>query len=60
MENVEFGIELELSTSSSVTTSDVVNAISENATVSVVNMSGVPLSVAKARTDVWKVVDTDH
>lgn len=57
MENVEFGIELELSTSSSVTTSDVVNAISENATVSVLDLSGVPHSIAQARTDVWKVMD---
>ena len=55
MENVDFGIELELSTSSSVTTSDVANAISENATVTVLDMMG-DYAGARNRNDVWRIM----
>lgn len=55
MENVEFGIELELSTSSSVTTTDVANSIAENATVTVLDLMH-DYSGARSRTDVWKIM----
>lgn len=57
MADVEFGIELELSTSSYVSAADVTNSIQSNASVAVEDMTD-DYSGARARNDIW-VLMTD-
>ena len=56
MADIQFGIELELSTSFDISHADVANLIESNASVVVKDMTDHHLSVAHTRTDVWRLV----
>ena len=55
MPNVNFGVELELSTSSNVKVSDIVRAIRSGASVSIKDMTQ-DYSGARSRNDIWKIM----
>lgn len=55
MPNVNFGVELELSTSPNVTVSDIVRSIRSGASVSIKDMTS-DYSGARGRNDIWKIM----
>jgi hypothetical protein len=56
MSDTEFGIELELSTSSDISHGDVADLIEAKASVAVKDMTDYALAAADSRTDIWRLV----
>jgi hypothetical protein len=56
MADTEFGIELELSTSSDISHGDVADLIEAKASVTVKDMTDYALAAADSRTDIWRLV----